>query len=400
MVDHARLLIALRRISSVLLLGIAPVLVNVFVLAASYKHNFLFDFHGDLYNAGKAIIHGRDPYRAAYLDHLAAVARAGGHPSTKFAVPVYPAPGLIAAAPFALLPYKIAGIVYTLLSAAALGGGLWLLGVRDWRCYGAAFLSWPALHSLRLGQVNGFLVLGVALAWHFRARLIAPAAAIAGVVVGKVLLWPLAFWLLITRRWRTAVSAVAIAAILTASSWAIIGFDGFSAYPRLLRDLSAVEGNAGISFVSVAGAAGIARIVGDLLALATGAALLITALYRTRADGDPDDGDRRALGLTVMAGLVLSPLVWPHYLTLTLIPIALIAPRFSPLWLAPLLSYLAPTELTHGDLWRMLPYLAIEALVIASLCLQGARGATGRLRLGLRSTVRSHIAALRPTTGP
>ena len=76
----------------------------------------------------------------------------------------------------------------------------------------------------------------------------------------------------------------------------------------------------------------------------------------------------------VVAGVISSPLVWPHYLTLVFVPIALLSPTLSPLWFVPLLGYLAPVELTSGDAWRILPYTAVELTVLA--CLWARRSTT------------------------
>jgi hypothetical protein len=416
--------LAFRRLSSIVLFGALPAALILLLMSWTVgTANFLSDFRGDLYNAGSAIIAGHDPYRAGFLARLAALARAGGHPSNIFAVPVYPAPALLAAVPLSLLAYQAAGLLFTILSIAALCAGLWLLDVRDWRCYGAAFLSWPMLHSIRLGQVNELLVLGGALAWRWRARAWLTAAAVAAVVVAKLLLWPLGVFLLLTRRWRAAVLAVAIGAGLTIAAWAVLGFNGLSAYPRMLSDLSAVEGTAGISFASLAAALGLPRVTADLAAvLVTGTILVLAWVCLKRPDGE-----RRAFGLAVVAGLTSSSLVWPHYLVLLYIPIALIAPTLGPLWLLPLLGYLAPVELTHHDVWNIIPYVVIEAVVVGALCAPprgrraegpppsrpesplsrrfvnplGGRGTTVRLMHGLGSTSpRSHPAAQRPSNGP
>ncbi len=361
---------------SVVVFAVLPILLSALMIGVALSGSGSFyDFAGDLYNAGRAILHARNPYDAAFLAHLASVQRAGGSPSQTFAVPVYPAPALVLAAPLALLGARAAGIVFTLAAIAAMLAGLRLLGVRDWRCYGAAFLSWPLAHSLRLGQVNEFLVLGAGVAWHWRARVWPAAAAVASLVAAKLFLWPLGAWLLVSRRWRAALLALALAAGGTLLAWALIGFRGLGAYPRMLSDLSAVEGAAGVSLVSVAQALGWDRAAGDLLALALTACLLAGVCWWAR-EGD----ERRAFGLAVMAALCCSPIVWPHYLTLVFVPIALLAPALSWLWLVPLIAYLAPVELTGGDLGKMLPYLAIELIVVASLCMR--TGVARRRRAG------------------
>jgi hypothetical protein len=184
-------------------------------------------------------------------------------------------------------------------------------------------------------------------------------------VAAKLFLWPLGLWLLATRRLRTTAVAALVTIVGVLAAWAVIGFDGLSTYPRMLSDLSTVEAAAGVSLVSVGKAIGISRTVSELASLAAAAALL-AATWRIASSG-AEQGDRRALGLAVIAGLLASPLVWPHYLSLVIVPIALLSPRLSPLWFVPLLAWLAPIELTGGSLANMLPYLAIEAIVGAAL---------------------------------
>ena len=114
--------------------------------------------------------------------------------------------------PLSLLPFALAGILYTLASVAAMLAGIRLLGVRDWRCLALVLISWPFIYGLYLGAVGPFLVLGAGVAWRFRDRVWPPALAIAAIVAAKVFPWPLGVWLLITRRWRALAVAVAAGA--------------------------------------------------------------------------------------------------------------------------------------------------------------------------------------------
>ena len=370
-IEIAGLAAAFRTVGAVAAFGVLPALVLAFVIASSWRAgSALYDFHGDLYRAGEAILHGHDPYRAAFLDRLAAVARAGGHPSQSFAVPIYPPPALVALAPLALLSLHAAGLVFTLLQLAAAGAGLWLLGVRDWRCFGAAALSWPVVHSVRLGQVNGVLVLAAGAAWRWRDATWRPAVAVAAGVAMKILLWPLGVWLLITRRWRVASAAVVAAAAAVLAASAVTGLDGLRAYPRMLGDLSAIEAGAGISLVSLGAALDVPRVIMETLGWAIATALLVLA----RGD------DRTTFALAVSAALVVSPLVWPHYLELLFVPIALSSTRLSALWLVPLVAYLAPTEPTHGRAWQIALYLSIELVVATAVIASRGKSQTGLRR--------------------
>ena len=104
-------------------------------------------------------------------------------------------------------------------------------------------------------------------------------------------------------------------------------------YPRLRAPQN--------SLLSFGASAGIAHSVATAFSAVVTLALIGLAWLSLRLD---QDGERSAFGLLVMAGLTSSSLVWPHYLTLLLVPIALLSPRLGPLWLVPCLGYLAPVE--------------------------------------------------------
>ena len=70
-----------------------------------------------------------------------------------------------------------------LLLTAAVVAALWSLGVRDWRCYGAVFLSRPTIDAILTGTVSPLLLLGVALLWRYRNRTYAAGAIAAGIVL-------------------------------------------------------------------------------------------------------------------------------------------------------------------------------------------------------------------------
>jgi Glycosyltransferase family 87 len=355
------------RVSTALVFGVLPLLLVCTFLAASWhRSTFLFDFHGDLYRAGREIVHGHNPYHAAYLSREVALKRAGQHVKTDFAVAVYPAPTLVAAVPFTLLPYRAAGIVYALLSVCALIAGLSLLGVRDARCYGAAFLSWPVLHGLMLGALTPLLVPGVAALWRWRDEVWRPAVALAAIVTAKLFLWPLGVWLILTRRYGTLARAVAVSAVAVLAGWAVIGFDGIVNYPRMLGDLSFIEQGVGVSPVAGLLSLGLGSSVARIAAVALALALLAFARL-----GPKTGRERRTFGIAVVAALVASPIVWPHYFMLVLVPIALLSPRLSALWFVPLAAYLAPVAQTNDQPWAVLPYYAIIAVVAYSTLRHG-----------------------------
>jgi hypothetical protein len=366
---RAGLFSAARAVSGVVLYGALPIAVTVAVLGASLtRGQFLLDFRGGLYDGGKAVVHGHDPYQARFLHRQAAIQRAGGTPQTVISVPVYPAFALVAAVPFTVLPWRVAGVLYSLLSIAALLAALRLLGVTDWRCYGIAALSWPALHGFMLGAVTPFLMLGTAVAWRYRRGLVIPAIAVAAIVAIKLFPVALGGWLLATRRYATAALAALFAVVAVFGTWAIIGFDGLAAYPRMLSDLAQVSEGVSVSLVSGLLKLGVGGQQARLAGLAVSALLIFAAWRLARRP----DGDRIAFSLAVIACLTISPMVWPHYLSLLFVPIALMSRRLSKIWFAPLLLYVAPFAQVTNHPWAVVPYLAVLALV-AGTVIQGTR---------------------------
>ena len=366
----------LRGVLSKLLFGVVPLVMTIGLLASAYSSGpFLYDFHGDLYEAGTAIVRGENPYHPAYVEHQAELRRAGLPGASVIATPVYPPPVLLVALPFTQLPYDLAGALFALLSIAAFAGGLYLLGVRDWRCFGVAFASWPVLHGLLLGALTPFLVLGLGVAWRYRDRVAAPAASVAAIVAAKLFPWLVGFWLLITRRFRTAAIAVAAVLVATFAAWAAIGFDGMTSYPAMMADLNYLCSSAGVSVVAGLLALGagstVAQGVAALLALT-----IVGGAWRLARSPDRDEVDRVVLSLVVIAALVAAPIVWPHYFALAFVPIALRSPRLSAIWFVPLLAWAAPIAQSTEHHWAVVPYLAIVAVLVWSVVGSRARSAT------------------------
>jgi len=255
---------------------------------------------------------------------------------------VYPPVLALAVTPLSALPERVGdifvpGVLVTLLLIGATVGGLVLLGVRDWRCYPIALASPPTLEAFEYGAIGPILFLLVAVAWRWRDRVGAAAGATGLVVVLKLVLWPLVVWLASTRRLRTAVLAIVTAEALALLSWAAIGFSGLVDYPRLLRKLEELEAEQSYSAFAVFRNAGLPDAVAEGLAVAGGVALLVLAWRAARAkDRTALERDSRSLILAVAAGLVVTPILWLHYLVLLFVPIALARPRLSLLWFAPL----------------------------------------------------------------
>ena len=320
----------------------------------------LQDF-GIFRTAALAVVHGHSPYVAATPAALAHF--------DKF---VYPPVTAILFAPIAALPSEVGRVLVLAGGLVAIVGALRLLHVEDWRCYGVALASAPAINSVALGALTSFLLLGASAAWRYRDR-----TAVAGVVVAftavlKLFLWPLVVWLLATRRWRSAAASVGAGTVLLLGSWAVIGFAGFGSYPTLLRVLERIEAPVSYSVVALVGVhGGAATALTAVLAVALAAAVFLAA----RAP----DGDRRAFAVAVLAALVATPLLWLHYLLLLYVPIALYRPRLSALWFLPLLLWVTPSAHSQGVAWRIVLALTVMGVVALRTVAAGInRGAARR----------------------
>jgi alpha-1,2-mannosyltransferase len=304
----------------------------------------LEDF-GIFRRAALAVVHGHSPYvhpNATTLAH--------------FDTFVYPPIAALVFAPFAALPPEAARVLMFAAGLAAVLGALRLLRVDDWRCYGVAIISAPTINSLALGALTSFLLLGAALAWRYRDVPAAAGVATAFTAVLKLFLWPLAVWLLVTRRRRALAICALAALVLLLGGWAVIGFVGMRGYPTLVHLLERLEGPVSYSTVALLGLTGSAETaVTVALSLATVVAIWLSA--------GGSGGDRRALTLAVLGSLVATPLVWLHYLLLLYVPIALYRPRLSGLWFLPLLLWLTPLTHSQGTTWRIALALGVVAVV-------------------------------------
>jgi phosphatidylserine synthase len=159
---------------------------------------------------------------------------------------------------------------------------------------------------------------------------------------------------------------------VTLGAWALIGFDGMARYPQMLSEMSLLQEGRAQSLVNVLVVAGISPSAATSAAIVAALAVLCGAWRLARRP----DGDRRAFGLTIIAALTGTPIVWEHYMVLLFVPIALVSPRLSRLWLAPVLTpiliVLSPLLIhaTHrvtadspDALRATLPWLAAEAIV-------------------------------------
>jgi alpha-1,2-mannosyltransferase len=351
--DAPRALVAAVRGLEVFVFALLPATCAVlFATVLILKSHTLFDFRW-MWEGGRDVLHGRSPYPV----HLPTSAA-----SSTFSPFVYPAPAAVLMVPFAILPWFVAALAWAGLSLASVFVTLRLLGVSDRRCYGAIFI-WPAIWTaMANGSATLFLLVACAALWKFRDRPVVAGSLLALVVVLKLFLWPLAVWLIATRRIRaTLVSAVA-SFVAVIGGWALLDFAGLASYPKLLDRLTALvaaESYSPYAFVRSLGASpGVATLA--MLFLGGGLLLAVVAVARRRGHGD-----RLSFMLAIAASLVLTPIVWPHYFALLAIVVALASRQLDAGWLLPIAAWLVATAWSGGSPLKIGFCLAIYGTTVA-----------------------------------
>jgi hypothetical protein len=336
-----------------LLYGVLPPVLFLSLMAMwislGYGQRFGFDFK-PLWEGARHVLSGASPYPA----HISALRN-----EQQF---VYPPIAALVAAPVAFLPFAAAATVYALVLAGLTALTLRILGVTDWRCYGLALLWLPVIEAIALGTITIPLALGLAVAWRYRDRRWIPVLAIAALIAAKVFLWPLLFWLVATRRGLAAVQALALAVAAVLCSWALIGFAGFTTYPRLLDNLARLLQWKSYSSTALGLALGLTRGEAHLVSFACGGAVLVAVVVLGRRAGDPN-ADRYAFIAAIGAAFLLTPIVWMHYLALLLVPVAITRKRLTPLWFVPLAMWATPGQ-SHGHLWRVAIGVSVWVVVL------------------------------------
>jgi Glycosyltransferase family 87 len=244
---------------------------------------------------------------------------------------VYPPLTALGVIPFTLLPEEAAGLLAMTVLVVALLAIPFLLGVRDWRCYGLTLIWPPAIAAIQTGSVTILLALGAALLWRLRDRLVSSALSAGMTVAVKLILWPLIIWFVATRRVAAAGLSCAIGVALALGSWALIGFAGLAEYPDLLRRLQeSIELDCYTVYV-MALDAGASPSIARAVWLAVGLSILAAMVLVGRRGNEYE-----AFVLAIATALALSPVIWLHYFTLLLVVVSIAQPRLGAAWFAPL----------------------------------------------------------------
>ncbi|TMB86103.1 MAG: DUF2029 domain-containing protein [Chloroflexi bacterium] len=312
--------------------------------------------------AGDAVTRGATPYPQPTVDAMR------GH-----SVFVYPAPAAALFTVLTVAPFTVSWVIWLAGMCGAMLLALRLVGVHDSRVLACWFLAPAMAQTFVIGSLAPLLALCAVLVWRYRDRAWVVASALSLAICLKLLLLPLVLWLVITRRLRAAAATVALTAAACLAGWALVGFDGLADYPRLLSSLSTVEQSIGFSTTALGLALGLPSVGAQAMVAASAAALCLLAWRRVVA-GD----ERGSFCILLVTGLVVSPIVWAHYLAIVAVAIAFYRPRLSPLWLMPLAFWAVPNMLPRGNLVWLLLWHAMLVLTLLPAAGLAAPALTGR----------------------
>lgn len=179
---------------------------------------------------------------------------------------------------------------------------------------------WPAtltlctaftITGLQLGALSPLLFVGALFLWHLRHRPIPLALLAAPLVACKLFLAPLLVWLLLARRYRAFAYASASTLALLALSFAL-GPIGPGPYLQVLSQLGTHEARSGFGLIGALMNARLAPGAAQATAVAVTLALLAAAHVHFRRTRD----ERVSFCAGIIASLVLTPVLWSHYLIL------------------------------------------------------------------------------------
>lgn len=278
---------------------------------------------------------------------------------------LYPPTFAVALVPFvATLSPEVAVVAWTALLVVAVIAAVALLPVRRevrWLTLLLAGLMWPVSYAIKLGQVTPALLLLFAIGWRRLAR-----DSIAGVVpaVGTLVkLQPAVLfgWLLLARRWRAFVIAFAIVVAASGVAILVVGPQPWLDYGNLLVRVNqpvSTPHNFSPGAIALANGANAQDAVA-VQAISVALVVLVAAFCAVRRP--PVVGYLAA----VVASQVLSPILWDHYATLLLLPVAWLLDR-GAWWaaLVPLALSLPLVDVTPAAAYPI-AFLVVLAMLVA-----------------------------------
>jgi hypothetical protein len=308
----------------------AVIAIAVLILPLSPAYDLNVFLH-----AGNAVLHGRDIYPA--------VGTRAVYSGFSF---VYPAVVAWPFVPLAALPVHLATLLFFAACASAVIAASMFAADGD-RWIPVLVLSTSfTITGLQLGSLSPLLFVGAVLAWKLRDRPRVFGLVAAPVVVSKLFLAPLLVWPLLVRRYRAFAWASSLTLLLLAVGF-VAGPLGLPPYLHLLSALGDHEARAGFGLIGVLRNAGLSPFEAQAVALTLAGGLFAAAYISYRRSDD----ERVLFCAGIVGALLLTPVLWSHYLVL--LPAALLALEAPRRWflLLALVSWVVAPP--HGLHWQL-----------------------------------------------
>jgi hypothetical protein len=232
-----------------------------------------------------------------------------------------------------------------------------------WAMLLIAGLSWPALYSIKLGQVGTLMLLLFALGWRWLDRPPRLAASIALGAVVKVQPVLLLGWALVAGRARTVAIAIGFVIACVAISSVVFGPGAWIDWANLLVRLSQpLDTPHSVTIGHVALDAGVTLQAAWALQVSWWVAVAAVVGYCIVR------GSATASYLAVVvAAQALSPILWDHYAVMLLLPTAWLCAR--GVWIAALVPLI--TSLPLVDTTPPIAYTVEYALALLLIAREG-----------------------------
>ena len=261
---------------------------------------------------------------------------------------LYPPPFAVLMVPAAALPAGLAVSIWVVLHIAALIVAAAVMPVAAWiraAAFAVAAFSLPTLLDLNRGNVSTFVLLASAVAWRWQGRPTGSAGLAASLLVRPTQAVVLLAWL-VRRRWRDIALTLVILAVVALATLPWVGIGSYVEFATVLRNAGSFTGiPRNVDLASATAMLGFGAPLPQLAFVAGAAVAVACLLLAARRDAET------SLVTAFGAALLLSPLLWAHYLVELLIPAAFLASRGRPWALAlPLLGWLPEAALPAAAL--------------------------------------------------
>jgi hypothetical protein len=268
--------------------------------------------------------------------------------------PFYYAPPLgVAMLPLLDIPIADGAVLWYVLRIGALLAACALMPVSPAiRVFAFAVIAFtfPVLKDAVLGNVSILLTLPLVIAWRWLDRPVGSVALAVSMSV-RPSLGVFLLWQALRRRWAALAWTLGAGIVLIALTLPFVGIDGYREFVAVLGNLQVPgPGSQNRELGTVLadlGGGDTALLIGHVAGLVVGIAAIVLSVRRDRDVG---------FMVTLGASLLLSPMLWDHYLVTLLLPAAFLAERIRPVYiLLPLLTWLP---------WFASPFLLVAATLL------------------------------------